>query len=172
MDNATPTPDVLDCEGYRTLLAKVVKDESQSKAHNYRAKLAWIVARARHYAEKTGLKAEDILDSWEKKCDYWYMNYYQDCNQPEIKTGSVRVFETCDELKTAIGQAGFRCPACGGVSKSPYECTTGIVINKKPCDWKVYRLFGHLGKGITVYVKEKMNANAIFMPIAWENNAP
>lgn len=162
----------LNCDGYRKLLASVEADEGKHpRFHNYRGKLAWATARAKHYAEKTGLTPEAILDAWEQKRDCWYMNFYQPSNQPEITGNNVRVFETSTELLESIGDAGFRCPACAGVSKSPYECTTGIVKDGKKCDWKVYGLFGHLGKGTSVFVKEKVAGENIFMPVAWESGA-
>jgi len=157
-----------DCEGYRTLLAAVAHDEKTAPGfHDYRAKLAWAIDRAKHYAEKTGLRAEDILDAWEEARTYWYMNYYQDCNQPKIEGDSVRVFETKEELKAAIGGPRFRCPACEGVSKDPYTCDSGVVKDGKPCDWKVYGLFGDLGKGVYVFVKAEMRGTRIFKPVAW-----
>jgi hypothetical protein len=172
MPTTTDTP-TLDCDGYRKLLAAVQKDlDRGDKWHNYRAKLAWAVSRASHYAEKTGLTPEAILDAWEAKRDYWYMNFYQECNQPEIKADKVRVFATTEELMTSIGNAGFRCPYCAGVSKSPYTCNTGLMVAGKPCDWKVYGLFGHLGKGIYVFVTEQINGGNIFMPVAWEDANP
>lgn len=174
--NQPPEPiQPLDCAGYRKLLASVERDEQQypgQSAHDYRGKLAWVLARARHYAEKTGLTPESILDAWEERRTYWYMNYYQECNQPEIKGDTVRVFDTVAELLASIGSTGFRCPACEGVSKSPYECTTGLPMKGKgkqqTCNWKVYGLFGHLGKGVSVYVKEKLAGESLFMPVAWE----
>jgi hypothetical protein len=154
-------------EGYRKLLADVERDVSQGSFHDYRAKLAWVVARAEHYGEKTGLNPADILDAWEKGRNYWYMNYYQECNQPEIKADNVRVFDTLNELRVSIGDAGFICPACGQVTTSPYECNSGAVTEGKPCDWKVYGLFGHMGKGIYVFVKESVRGENMFMPQAW-----
>jgi hypothetical protein len=159
----------LDCAGYRKLLAAVEKDESKhSTGHNYRAKLAWTVDRARHYAEKTGLTAEAILDAWEEQRDYWYMNYYQESRLPEIKGDNVRVFDTIDDLRESIGKQGFRCPNCSEMSKSPYECDSGASVNDKTCDWKVYGLFRHCGKGVEVFVKDKLRIESLFMPIAWE----
>lgn len=159
----------LDCDGYRKLLAAVERDEKESSGfHDYRAKLAWIVARTKHYAEKTGLTAEAILDAWEKDRTYWYMNYYQESQQPEIK-GNARVFETVEDLRKSIGNAGFRCPACGGVSKSPYTCDTGKNMSPgKVCDWKSWGLLGTMGKGASVYVKSELRGSNIFMPVAWE----
>lgn len=110
--------------------------------------------------EAIGLDWEKILDGWETDRTYWYMNYYQDCNQPEIKSGNVRVFDTTQELKEAIGKMRFRCPACGKETPDPYEC--------KACGWKVYGFLGDMGKGVFVYVKEKLKGETIFMPISWE----
>jgi hypothetical protein len=160
---------ISECEGYKKLLAVVVKDLNENNHHDYQATFDWVIDRAKHYAEKTGLQASDILDSWEKKRSYWYMNYYQECNQPLIESHSVKVFETVDELMKSIGNLGFRCPMCGGVSKSPYECDSGLNMEKgKICDWKVYGLFRGLGKDIFVFVKEKVKGEHMFMPVAWE----
>lgn len=173
--------DITDCPGFKRLSEAVEKDASESKSHDYRGKLAWVVERAQHYAEKTGLAAADILDAWEARRDYWYMNYYQDANQPEIQSDKVRVFETVDELRAAIGNSGFRCPHCKGLTTNPYECNSGVKLKLKlmngsgkpePCNWKGYGLFGHMGKGICVFVKSELAANHIFMPIAWEESVP
>lgn len=131
-------------------------------------KYDWVIKRAEHYAEKTGLHPDEILNAWEEQRDYWYQNYYQEANQPEITADTVRVFENVEELLNSIGDQGFRCPSCEGVSKKPYSCSSGVEINGKVCDWKAYGLFGTLGKGITVFVKDKVRIETIFMPIAWE----
>lgn len=158
---------ITECEGYKTLLAAVVRDEQKSPGfHDYRGSLAWAVARAEHYAEKTGLSAIDILNAWEKSRGYWYMNYYQEANQPEIKGDNVRVFDTVDDLNAAIGEPQFRCSSCSGVSSNPYECNAS-----EKCDWKSYGLFGTMGKGVYVFVKSKLWGQELFMPIAWEPRA-
>ncbi|RKJ35209.1 hypothetical protein D7X33_38520, partial [Butyricicoccus sp. 1XD8-22] len=41
-------------------------------------KYDWIIKRAEHYAEKTGLHVDEILNAWEEDRDYWYQNYYQE----------------------------------------------------------------------------------------------
>ena len=127
----------------------------------YCAKFKWAVDRAKHYAEKTGIPYLEILKSWEQKRTYWYLNYYQDCKQPEIKNGSVRMFETVEDLRNSLEGKGFICPKCGAETDSPYECS---------CNWKSYGLFGTLGKGVTVFVKENMAMAEIFMPIAWRTD--
>jgi len=138
-------------------------------SHKYCDKFKWVIDRANHYAEKLGLNWEDVFDSWESSRSYWYMNYYQDCNQPEIKGDKVRTFETVDEMLKSIGDKKFRCPMCGGISKSPYKCDSGLEMSRgKICDWNVGGLFGDLGKGIFVYCKDKLQGETIFMPVAWE----
>jgi len=137
--------------------------------HKYCDKFKWVIDRAKHYAEKTGLNWEDILDSWEEDRNYWYMNYYQDCKQPEINSNKVYVFETVDDMLKSVGDREFRCPACGGISTDPYECNSGKEMSKgKICDWKVYGLFGDMGKGAYIFCKDKLKGQTIFMPIAWE----
>jgi len=165
------TPPIFGSAGYARIVAEYKQcAQSEPNRTEYLTKIDWIVARAEHYAEKTGLDAAAILDAWEKSRSYWYMNYYQDANQPLIGE-RCRVFATVAELLASVGKGGFRCPACAGVSRSPYECKTADKIPGVECDWKVYGLFGHMGKGISVFVKEKMQVDAIFLPVAWEKNS-
>ena len=161
---------IQDCAGYKSLLAAVERDEIHSpRGQEYRKCLDFAIKRAQHYAEKLNLDASDILNAWEKARTYWFLNYYQECNQPEIKADRVRIFENPEELHQAIGKNVFRCPMCGGVSKSPYECTSGLEMSKgKICDWKSWGLFHDLGKGIYIYVKSELRGEIIFMPLAWE----
>lgn len=168
--------DVTQCEGYKKLHATILADTRCGWKESQRMeKLHFAVARALHYEEKTGIPAADILTAWESRRNYWYVNYYQSANQPEIKADSVRVFETVDAMLASIGENGFRCPHCNGVSKSPYACNSGVKLplmnsggEPATCDWKVYGLFGSLGKGVHVFVKSELKGEDIFMPIAWE----
>ena len=137
--------------------------------HKYCDKFAWVLERARHYAEKLGLEPGVILDKWEEGRSYWYMNYYQDSRQPLLDSDNVRVFDSHDTLMQSVGDAGFRCPRCGGVSNSPYECNSGLEMEPgQVCDWKSWGLFGTLGKGVYVFVRDVIQGEHIFMPIAWE----
>lgn len=63
--------------GFTTACVRVSKC-----GHKYCDKYKWVLDRAKHYAEKTGRTTEEILQAWESKRTYWYMNYYQECNQP------------------------------------------------------------------------------------------
>ncbi|PWE48443.1 hypothetical protein DEM26_18010 [Thioclava sp. NG1] len=171
--------DITQCDGYKSLRAAVDKDYAKDRYyqkggrpfHDYQAKFDWTVERAKHYGDALGMDPADVLNAWEKGRDYWYMNYYQDANQPKIDADHVRVFDTVAQLKESIGSPRFRCPACGGISSDAYTCDSGIEREGKPCDWKAYGLFGALGKGTFVYVKEKLAVQSIFMPVAWEDDA-
>lgn len=156
--------------GYEKLKKAVEKDVADSQGERCIDKFNWIIDRAKHYGEKLGLNWEAVLDSWEEDRTYWYMNYYQECNQPKLDTDRVRVFETVEEMFQSIDDRKFRCPACGGISTNPYACNSGLEMsNEKICNWKVYGLFGDLGKGVFVYCKDKLKGETIFMPIAWES---
>lgn len=123
------------------------------------------------YSEALGISQEEILKSWEKDRSYTAINYYQECNQPSIKGDNTKVFETVEDMLKALGKREFRCPSCGGISSNPYVCDSGLEMTKgKICDWKVYGLFGDLGKGVFVYCKDKLKGETIFMPVALENN--
>lgn len=140
--------------------------------HRYCDKFKWVIDRAKHYGEKLGIPWEQILDAWEAERNYWYMNYYQECNQPAIEGDRVRVFERVDDLLASCGKEGFRCPCCGRVSTSPYACNSGVARSDgKSCDWKVYGLFQGLGKDVFVYCKDKVRGERMFMPVAWEKEA-
>lgn len=145
--------------------------KGKSCFHEYCNQFKWVIDRAKEYAMVTGLDWNDILDAWEENRNYWYMNYYQECNQPHLGEGAVYIFEDVDEALKSFGDTGFRCPACGGVSSNPYECNSGEKDGDgKECDWKSYGLFGCMGEGAHVFLKDKMLGQTLFMPVAWENN--
>ena len=151
-------------EGLETLKLAVKRDQEESpNFHDYQGKLDWIIDRAKHYEEKTGIPYLEIIDAWEEKRNYWYMNYYQDCEQPLLTTDKVYAFDTVKALRESIGNDGFRCPKCKRVSSNPHECS------QESCSWKSYGLFKTLGEGATVFVKENITLGHIFLPIAWEN---
>ena len=154
--------------GYAKLLEAVNKDkERTSQSHDYDGKLQWILDMVMAYSEKTGIDAGELLTSFENDRTYWYMNYYQEANQPTLD-GDVHVFETPEAVGESFNGLGFRCPACNGVSTNPQVCDTGIKVDGKVCDWKSYGLFRTLGKGAKLFVKFTVANGEIFMPIAWE----
>lgn len=129
----------------------------------------YLRGKLEEYSNTLDIPQEEILKAWEQDRTYSAINYYQEANQPSIKSDKVKVFETVEKMMKAIGDKKFRCPACNGVSTSPYLCNSGEKIVKgKTCDWKVYGFLGDLGKGIFVYIKDKLKGETIFMPISWE----
>lgn len=102
--------------------------------HNYCNTYAWIIERAKHYAEACGLDYLSVLETWEEDRSYWYMNYYQDCNQPKINPSESQVLYSEWESQgealygTDKHQWVFKCPSCGNEQK-PAEF---IEIDRQP----------------------------------------
>ncbi|MEN1969002.1 hypothetical protein WMZ97_13125 [Lentibacillus sp. N15] len=129
----------------------------------------YLRGKLEEYSRSLKIDQEEILKSWEEDRTYSAINYYQEANQPSIESEKVMVFNNVEEMLQAIGDKRFRCPSCGGVSTNPYSCNSGEEMSKgKVCDWKVGGLFGDLGKGVYVYVKDQLKGETIFMPISWE----
>lgn len=129
----------------------------------------YLRGKLEEYSNALGISQKEILAAWEQDRTYSAINYYQEANQPSIKSDKVRVFDTAEELLQAIGENEFRCPSCSGISTNPYSCNSGKEMAKgKTCDWKVYGLFGDLGKGVFIYIKDKLKGETIFLPISWE----
>lgn len=120
-----------------------------------------------NYSQVLGISEGDILRKIESRRNYWSVNYYQDCNFPNLK--DVKVFETIKQLKETFPSHKFVCPACNGISTDPSTCNSGKEISKgKVCDWKSWGLFRTMGKGYRFIVKEDFLNNPvvheIFMP--------
>ncbi|MCR6112721.1 hypothetical protein HXA35_20535 [Bacillus sp. A301a_S52] len=129
----------------------------------------YLKGKLAEYSNALDIPQEEILKSWEEDRTYSAINYYQEANQPTIKGDKVRVFETVDEMLQAIGEMEFRCPSCNGVSTNPYKCNSGDEMSKgKMCDWNVGGLFGDLGEGTFIFIKDKLKGETIFTPISWE----
>jgi len=162
--------------GYEKLKASVIRDcesggdcrtfnpEGCDKSrctcfHRYCDKFKWVVDRAKLYAQKTGLDWQDILSAWERDRSYWYMNFYQECNQPGFnEDDEIHIFETLEEAKKAFGSKGFRCPQCGKASEDPVLCNH--------CGWAMYGLVP--SKGVYVFAKDRMSVFHIYKPVEWE----
>lgn len=87
----------------------------------WRQKYEWALNRAEQYAARLGTDRETVLEAWEEDRDYWYVNYYQECNQPDLTgmIGAVTLAEWLAEGERLYGKEKldwrFRCPACGHV---------------------------------------------------------
>lgn len=122
------------------------------------------------YSSVLRIPQEEILKSWEEDRTYSAINYYQEANQPALKSEDVKVFDSLKDLTESLSEHKFRCPSCNGVSTNPYECNSGEKMSIGIiCDWKIYGLFGDLGKGVYIYVKDKLKGENIFMPLSWED---
>lgn len=91
--------------GYISLKKAYTQDITKgyrSKKESYR-KFKWVISRAIHYANHTGKSLERVLNVWESKRDYWWLNYYQESNQPKFHSGgkknpSVRTYFKTDSF--------------------------------------------------------------------------
>lgn len=124
-----------ECENYTENCAALLKDYADGKVvncgHNceYCDKFRWVIDRARHYSEKLGIPIGEIIQSWEEDRRYWYMNYYQDCNQPLIEANNVFIFENLEEMRQKCGKE-FICPCCKGISTNRNITYNGITKTK------------------------------------------
>lgn len=134
----------------------------------YCDKYKWTIDRAIHYGEKLGIPWNEILESWEEDRKYWFLNYYQEANQPKIDSDDVFVFESAEEMNKKVGTE-FICPCCKGISTNPYECNTGKQVTKgKKCNWKAY---GFLQSNLAfLYCKKERKGTKCFMPKALQRN--
>lgn len=104
--------------------------------HDYCGKYKWVLERAKHYAAKTGKTVEEVMEIWENDRTYWYMNYYQDCNQPLLNSESIINYEDwLAELKNRFGNDAkkwaFKCPSCNNVQTS-LAALSGAGLSKWP----------------------------------------
>lgn len=73
-------------EGYRKLKAAMIYDiqeRHRSKAESHK-KFRWVIARAMHYAHHQNRTIIEVLNDWESKRSYWWLNFYQESNQPRL----------------------------------------------------------------------------------------
>ena len=82
--------------GYKSLKAAYIHDvqgaakqkHPMRRKDEFLRKFQWVINRAKHYAHHTGRSIENILNEWEEKRDYWWLNYYQDGRQPKFHSSS------------------------------------------------------------------------------------
>lgn len=122
--------------------------------HDYCGKYKWVMERAQHYAEKTGKTAEEVIKIWETARTYWYMNYYQESNQPLLTSEYIIDFDDwIKDLKDFFGEDpkdwAFKCPVCGNIQTAKdfikhnieepenkvYFSCIGRYVKGIGCDW-------------------------------------
>ena len=123
------------------------------------------------YAQAFQITQAEVFRLLEDARGYSPTNYYTDSRLPPSE--ELQVFETRAELIAAIRpEQGFRCPACGGVSREQSRCDTNIEIDGTACQWSAAGMFSTLGTGVRVVVAEQFRRDGmiheIFTPVAWE----
>jgi hypothetical protein len=116
--------------------------------------VTFICDRVPQYAKVMGKSELETLELFAKSRNCNYTNYFQNANFPDLL--EVFVFDTIEDLKARFPSKQYQCPCCGGISTDYQECNSGKIVDKKGkeiCNWKVYGLFGDMGKGIKVIVK-------------------
>ena len=83
-------------KGYKSLKAAYIHDVQKAAKQKmpmrdkaeFLRQFEWVINRAKHYAHYTGESIETILNNWEEKRSYWWLNYYQDSRQPKFHSGT------------------------------------------------------------------------------------
>lgn len=130
--------------------------------HDFCGKFKWIMDRAEMYAKLTKKTKEEVLTAWEEQRTYWYMNFYQESNQPEIKADGMNIVLHDDWIKSLKDKFGedskqwkFKCASCGNIqsrqdfidngaeenSDAIYYNCIGRFVKGKGCDWTLGGLF-------------------------------
>lgn len=95
--------EVCKSSGYLSLKEKVRHD--LEKKHRSKKELQeqfrWVISRAIHYSYRLNKPIQDILNEWESKCNHWWLNYYQNNNQPKLnRTKSLKPKNTLKYYRT------------------------------------------------------------------------
>lgn len=111
-------------KGYESLMAAYQHDIDKSwrSKEELKTKLDWVLLRAKQYADHCHVTRDDVLSAWEERRDYWWLNFYQDANQPDLSNAGNKVMtlaEWEEEGKCRFGDDQldwkFKCPACGHI---------------------------------------------------------
>ncbi len=80
--------------GYKSLKASYIDDVVSGRSFDSKEQLYVIfldiIGRAKHYAHCKGVTVDVILNEWESKRDYWWINYYQYSNRPKKHSNSLK----------------------------------------------------------------------------------
>ncbi|MEQ0217802.1 hypothetical protein ABLV18_27070 [Klebsiella sp. CN_Kp114] len=128
------------------------------------------------YSEKLAVPPGEIIQAMESIRSYSAPNFYQEANLPDLY--GVTIYETLADFRNAIPSNKFRCPSCGGVSNSPYDCDSIKATKEHPdgviCGWKSYGLFRTINKGARILILSefltKPVVHEIFMPLDIEES--
>ncbi|GEK52317.1 hypothetical protein [Vreelandella venusta] len=129
--------------GYQSLKAAYMQDVQESKKHQnpmrdkeeFLTKFRWVIGRAMHYAERQGRSIEEVLNEWEAKRDYWWLNFYQEGKQPKLSSGKPRNVKPIKP--TTYVRSG------GGHSRDPVRRFQSIRDTRR---WIAREMRAHKGK--------------------------
>lgn len=114
-------------KGYESLTASYRYWAEREPGHKdeWKQKYEWALERAQQYADHLGVTRDEVLAAWEQERDYWYVNYYQESNQPDLTRRNVVTLEQWEaEGERLYGKNRlewrFRCPTCGHI-QTPQE---------------------------------------------------
>ncbi len=129
--------------------------------------LKFIEKRIPQYAKLMNMSNSLTLEVIANRRRVNYTNWFQNGYIPDLS--DVMVFETVQDFKNRFPSGQSICPACESISTDFSVCNSGKKIKGKVCDWKVYGLFGDMGKGIRVIIKDKFmefpKPTVMFRPI-------
>lgn len=141
--------------------------------------VGFLFNRVPQYAKIMNKSEVDTLDILAKSRNCNFVNYFQNANIPDLD--DVMVFKSLDEFKQRFPSGKSVCPCCNAITTNYQECNSGVklIAHSKPkksktnegkvCDWKIYGLFGDLGKGIKILILDKIEEfprpTRIFKPI-------
>lgn len=157
---------------------ELYKEREPGRATEWQSRFDWAVARAQQYADYCHTTREKVLEAWEEVRDYWFVNFYQDSNQPDLSKGNVQsIDDWVAEGRRLYGEDKmdwkFKCPMCGHVQtarefkeagKEPYlayqNCASRHGLGGRPdCKWTVGGLFRIGGRYV---IDEKFVPHLIF----------
>ena len=145
-------------KGYESLMHAYHSSAEKwpERKSEWKEKLDWALARAQQYADRLGVDREKVLEAWENDRGYWYVNYYQESNQPSLEGKDVVVMaEWAAEGERLYGKERldwkFKCPFCGHVQTArmfknagmnPHLAYTNCASRyglggKKTCKWTI-----------------------------------
>lgn len=144
-------------------------ERSNHTHHRFEKTIEWFQTMVKEYAAVLNMDPDEVVRLFETKRDYWWPNYYQPANFPQIASkGFLGVFDTLEDLKKHAHEhwLGFKCPFCGDISWNPSECEHRTKKDGK-CN---YTSGGLIGTGYRVIVKEiRITPIAIMPPVPKEN---
>lgn len=123
-------------KGYESLYAayRSSAEKWPGRESEWKEKLDWALERASQYANALNVDRETVLEAWESDRDYWYVNYYQESNQPSLENKNVVMMAEWEaEGERLYGKDHldwkFKCPACGNVQTARMFKDAGIDPN-------------------------------------------